>query len=145
MPEDDVGRAIFADRMAAEGMAKWDAEKQQRFKTVEARLKTEYGLTQDQSLWRYIVGREPLSGPDLDPQELEDDVAEAIAELFPEIEDEVAEAIEELFTKIEGVMAGEPWDEHFPSPEVASVPPPVVKPPRWSRAVRAIKGWLPRR
>ena len=130
MPEDDVGTAILADRRAAQGLAKVDAEKQKRIRAVEAQLKAQHGLTPDQSLWGYIVGHEPLPNPDLTPQELDD---------------HVAEAIDGLFAKIDRVMAGEPWDEHFPRPELAPVPPPVVKPARWTRAVLAIKGWLPRR
>lgn len=130
MPEDDVGLATLADQKAAEGLAKRDAEQQKQVRAVEARLKAELGLTPDQSLWGYMVGREPLPNPDLTPQELDDDVAEAI---------------DDLFAKIDRVTAGEPWEEHFPPPEVAPVPPPVVKPARWTRAVLAIKGWLPRR
>lgn len=130
MPEDDVGTAILADRKAAEGLARVDAEKQKQIRAVEARLKAQLGLTPDQSLWGYMLGRESLPNPDLTPQELDDDVAEAI---------------DDLFAKIDRVMAGEPWDEHFPTPELAPVPPPVVKPARWTRAVLTIKGWLPRR
>jgi hypothetical protein len=130
MPTDDVGLAILADRKAAEGLAKRDAEQQEQIRAVEARLKAELGLTSDQSLWGYKVGSEPLRNPDPTPQELDD---------------EVAEAIDDLFAKIDRVMADEPWEEHFPSPEVAPVSPPVVKPARRTRAMLAIKKWLPRR